>query len=173
MSRGVQATVNVVPAPAVAGDFASNNPRYTALAGPGGYVAGALGAIVGHFCWASPPLDPNNAPQVANSFGSGPVLGLIGREQQGIITTFLADASMVVNPGFMVTPYTGGDFWVQNDGSTSALLGTKAYADLSTGKVAFAATGSPSTATSTSSSVAAGSGCSFLNDSRTSFSPWP
>src|SRR5258706_14001213 len=36
--------VNVQPAPAVAGDFASTNPRSAYPAGPGGPVAGAAGA---------------------------------------------------------------------------------------------------------------------------------
>lgn len=157
MPRGVQATVNTLPAPAVAGDFASANPRFTALAGPGAFVAGVAGVTIGRFVWSgnSQTLDPDNAPQVVNNFGWGSVLGFVGRHQQALITTFLADASMVLPSGFMTTVYSGGDFWAQNDGATRAVIGQKAYADLATGKVSFAATASPATVTAATSSIAA------------------
>ena len=38
-----QTTVNAVPAPGIAGDFASTNPRHNAMGGPGGFVAGSAG----------------------------------------------------------------------------------------------------------------------------------
>lgn len=156
MPRGVQATVNTLPAPAVAGDFASANPRFTALAGPGAFVAGSGGVIIGNFCWASSQsFDPNSAPQVVNSFGSGPVLGFVGRHQQAIITTFLADASMVISPGLMTTVYSGGDFWALNSGTQFAEINMKAYANLLTGAVTFAATGAATGVTAATSSVAA------------------
>jgi len=157
MPRGVQATVNTVPAPAVAGDFASANPRFTALAGPGGYVSGAAGATIGAFCWQDWSfLDPDGNPTNINSFGNGPVTGFIARYQQGLITQFLSDASMIIPQGFDVTVMSGGDFWVVNNGTTFAVQGQKAYADLATGLVSFAATGSPAQATSTAASIAAG-----------------
>ena len=40
MANGFQASVGTQPAPAVAGDFADHNPRVSAMAGPGGFVAG-------------------------------------------------------------------------------------------------------------------------------------
>lgn len=154
MPRGVQATVNTVPAPAVAGDFASANPRFTALAGPGGYVAGALGTLVGAFCWQDWSfLDPDGNPTNINSFGGGPVTGFIARYQQGLITQFLQDASMVIPPGFDVTVMSGGDFWVVNNGTTFAVQGQKAYANCANGLVNFAATGSPLTASSTAAQI--------------------
>ena len=45
--------VGVQPAPAVEGDFASSNPRFSVLFGPGGAVAGPLGLVIGRFCWRS------------------------------------------------------------------------------------------------------------------------
>ena len=44
-----QSVVNVQPAPAIAGDFASANPRWNVLAGPGVLVCGAAGVTVGRF----------------------------------------------------------------------------------------------------------------------------
>jgi hypothetical protein len=75
--------------------------------------------------------------------------------QQGLITTFLADASMVVPSGFAVTLFSGGDFWVKNDGATQALPGQKAYANYADGRVTFAATGTPSTSSVTAALAAA------------------
>jgi hypothetical protein len=138
--------VNTQPAPAVAGDFASTNPRFTVDAGAGGLVAGALGVYVGRFAWLSAEfLDGDNAPSVVNNFGTGPVGGFVHREQQGLITNYLEEASMRVPQGFPITLFSGGDFWAVNDGAAEALPGMKAYARFADGKVTFAASGSPDT----------------------------
>jgi len=145
-----QSQVYVQPAPAVAGDFASANAWYSVLAGPGALVAGSAGLVVGRFAWADLA---NQTP--ANNYGSGSVTGFVGRHQQATITTYLASSSMTIVPGKAVTLYSGGDFWVKNDGSTEALVGQKAYADLTTGKVSFAATGTPTSAASVTGYIAA------------------
>lgn len=142
-SGGFQTSVANQPAQGVAGDFASANPWWSYDAGPGGLVAGAAGVGIGRFAWTTPPVDPNGTNQIANSFGAGPVAGFVGRAQQGLNTTFLSDAGMSIPQGFMVTLFTGGDFWVVNDGATEATVGMKAYADFSTGKVRFGATATP------------------------------
>lgn len=153
---GFQTQVGVQPAPGLAGAFASGNPRFMFLAGQGGMVAGPAGVTVGAFAWASyASVDDLAAPATVNSFGSGPISGFVGREQQGLITTYLADASLTIPQGFPVTLYTGGDFWVKNSGVTQALSGMKAYANYSNGLVTFAATGSPTNQTSTTFSIAA------------------
>ncbi len=152
MANGFQASVGTQPAPAVAGDFADHNPRVSAMAGPGGFVAGGSGVIVGHFAWASyQGIDPDNAPTIVNSFGAGAPTGFVHREQQALITTYLADAGMVVPQGFGVTLFSEGGFWVKNDGTTAALIGMKAYARNSDGAILFAATATPGTATVTGS----------------------
>lgn len=157
-NSGWQTSVGTVPSPAVAGDFADFNPRSTLDAGPGGLVAGASGVTVGRFAWASyAGIDGDNAPSIANNFGSGPPSGFVAREQQGLITNYLADSSMVVPQGFGVTLFTSGGFWVKNDGATAALYGMKAYADLATGKVSFAPANSAGSA-SVTGSIAAASG---------------
>jgi hypothetical protein len=151
-----QSQVFVQPAPAVEGDFASANPRFTTLAGPGGFVAGAAGATVGRFAWTIPaPVDPNSAPQLVNSFGAGPVAGFIHREQQALITAFLAESGMIIPTGFPLTLSSGGDFWAKNTGAAAALIGQKAYANVATGAVTFAATGAPTAGASSTGTIAA------------------
>lgn len=148
---GFQTSVGIQPAPAVEGDFASSNPRSTVLAGPGALVAGASGVTVGRFCWIVPPHDPDGTNAIVNNFGTGLVAGFLHREQQGLITDFLDNASMLVPKGFPVTLHNRGDFWAKNNGSGQALPGMKAYANYADGKVTFAATGSVTNATVTGS----------------------
>lgn len=156
MSNGFQTQVTNQPAPAVAGDFASTNPMWTYDSGPGGLVAGSAGVTVGRFAWAVAPSDGDGAPATVSNNGAGAVSGFVARLQQALITTYLADASMVIAAGFQMGLFTGGDFWVKNDGSTQALQGQKAYANFADGKVTFAATATPTAgATSSASTIAA------------------
>lgn len=158
MPGGFQTLGYTQPAIAVAGDLASNNPVFTYNAGPGALVAGAAGVVIGRFAWVAPPQDPNGTNGIVNSFGFGPVAGFVRREQQGSNSTFLSASGMSMLKGTMVTLYTGGDFWVVNDGTTQALPGQKAYADFSTGKVSFAAPASPAQSASVTASIAASTG---------------
>jgi len=138
-----------VQAPGVAGDFASTNPRQTVDAGPGGFVAGILGTVVGKFAWAD-SVNPN----ALNSYGIGLPTGFIHREQQALITVFLDYATMAVPQGLPVTAFSAGDFWAQNDGIVTATPGMKAYALNNSGGVTFDVTGTPpSAATSSASTV--------------------
>lgn len=144
MSGGFQQQVYDQPAMGVAGDFASQNPYFTVDAGPGGLVAGGPnGVTIGRFAWVYPPFDPNGAGKIVQNFGAGPVAGFVHRAQQGLITTYLQFAGMQIMPGFQMTLMNGGDFLVVNDGVTQALVGQKAYADFSTGKVRFGVSGAP------------------------------
>jgi hypothetical protein len=165
---GFQSQVNVSPAPAVEGDFAGANPRFTVLAGPGGLVAGPSGCTIGRFCWFNGPVDPDGTPTQVSSFWNGEefsgwvagqavtqVAGFLHREQQTIIVNYLQDATFQVPQGFPVTLYSGGDFWVKNVGSAEALPGMKAYANLSNGAVTFAVTGSTTQASAFSGTIAA------------------
>lgn len=146
--------VQVFPAPGVEGDFASANPRFSVLASQGALVSGSS-LIVGRMAW----VDPTGV--TANSFGSGPVAGFVGRNWQGLITTFLAETSMQVLPGIMCSLYSGGDFWAKNAGTNSVVPGMKAYALYASGALVFAATGNPpQAATSTASTIAAGTSTS-------------
>lgn len=158
MSGGFQTSVNTQPAPGVAGDFASANPRFSFDAGPGGLTAGPSGLTVGLFAWVTAaPVDADGTGSQANNSGSGSVAGFVHREQQALITTYLADAGLVIPAGFQCALMTGGDFWVKNDSATViAVPGMKAYAANATGKVRFGASGSATAgATSTTSTISA------------------
>lgn len=147
---GFQTQVGVQPAPAVKGDFATANPRNTVLAGPGGLVAGSAGVLIGHFAWVSyERMDADAAPAIVNSFGVGVPTGFVHREQQGLISVYLEESSMIIPEGFGVTLDNAGDFWVENIGSTYAQVGMKAYADLEDGSVSFNGSATPGTASVT------------------------
>ena len=153
---GFQTQAFYNPAPAVEGDFASTNPRSTVLAAAGALVCGALGAIVGRFAWlTSAQVDSDNAPAVVNTFGTGPVAGLIHREQQGLIEVYLQESSLQVPAGFPITVFNEGDFWVRNAGVTPAQVGQKVYANYADGKATAAPTGMPNGATTPGGSIAA------------------
>ena len=156
---GFQTQVGTLLAPAVEGDFASANPYRTFLAGPGGLVTGAQGTYVGRFAWVSySRMDGDNAPAAVNNFGAGAPHGFVHREMQGLITTYLAEGGLWIPPSFtMGALMDWGDFWIRNTGATAALVGMKAYADVTTGLASFAATGTPGSA-NTTGSVAAGTG---------------
>jgi hypothetical protein len=142
--------VNVQPAPAIAGDFASANPRFDVLAGPGAFVAGPAGLTVGAFAWADPTFT-----YLSNS-GSGTVTGFIGRYGlRADIITYLQESSLVILPGKPATAFSGGDFWAKNTGATAVTVGMKAYANYANGAVTFGATGTPPTSASVTGSIAA------------------
>ena len=155
-NTGIQNLVQTQPAVAVAGDFASANPRYSVLAGAGGLVAGPLGLLAGLFAWvAYSQIDSDGAPAAANNFGTGIPAGISPRNEQGLLTSYLQSAGMLTPAGFEVTVFSAGDFWIKNDGATQALPGQKAYATFANGKATFAATGSATTASGSASSIAA------------------
>lgn len=128
---GFQKQVNLTPAPAVAGDFASSNPRATVLAGPGGLVAGALGVTVGKFAW----VDDDGV--TVQSFGTATKApnGFVHREQQALIQTYLAESGMNIPVGFPVVLHNEGDFWAKLEGANAATIGAAIYADYSDGSV--------------------------------------
>lgn len=149
---GFQSVVNVQPAPAVAGDFASSNPRWNVLAGPGALVVGPSGVVVGRFAW----VDQADGTRVGMVGNGGVPDGFVHREQQALISLYLAEASNVVPPGFAITLMNGGDFWVANDGAAQALPGMKAFASFADGKISFAAAAAtPTAAASVTGAIAA------------------
>lgn len=137
-----QSQVNYQPAPGVIGEQASNNPTSTVVAGPGGIVAGAAGVTVGRFAWNAYAVA--GGPAVANSFSpTAPAVpdGFVANEQQGLITVWLGESSLLVPQGYGVTLFDRGDFWTKNlYGET--VIGQKVFANLFTGQIATAAAGS-------------------------------
>lgn len=130
---GFQTVVNQQPAPAVAGDFASANPRASVATGPGAFVAGVGGCNVGVFGWAD--ADGN----VTNS-GSGAPTGFVHREGQALITAWLAQSGMTIPEGVYMTLMSAGDFWAKS--TTAATPGQQVFANEADGSIYTAAAGS-------------------------------
>lgn len=142
-----QRQVNINQAPGFIGAIASMNPIATVVAGPGGLVAGASGVVVGRFAWNTYPYSASstisgNPGQATNQCLTGRVPdGFIGNLQEGLITVWLTDASLVVPAGYGVTEYNRGDFWALNT-MADAAIGSKVFANLLDGQVTTAAAGS-------------------------------
>lgn len=150
--------VGVLPAPAVEGDFASANPRSFVISGQYGLQAGPNGITVGRFAWVNyAGIDQDNAPGQVNNYpppslgNSVAPDGIIPREQQGLITTYLAASGMIMPGGFQITVMDSGDLWVKNNGSIACQFGMKAYARFADGAVQFNNTATPGTASITGS----------------------
>lgn len=141
---GFPRQVNVVAAPAVAGDFADHNygARTSVDAGYFSFVTGPNGLTVGYFAWA------DSANRTVSNAGQGAPTGFVHREQQAIITTYLQDSTMVIAPGFQTTLFNQGSFWVTNNGASASAIGQTAYADYTKGSISFGAAGSPPTSAS-------------------------
>ena len=125
---GFQTAVNNSNPIGVEGDFASANPRASAHAGEGGLVAGPEGVTVGRFAW----IDADGV--TVHNYGDGATApdGYIHREQQGLITTYLAESSNVIPGGFPITLLTAGDFLAQVRGN-AATKGAAVYASYADG----------------------------------------
>lgn len=131
---GFQTQVNITPAIAVAGDFASANPRASFPAGEAGYVAGAGGITVGTFVWIQ-----SDAKTVLNS-GTGKPDGFIHRDQQALISTYLAESGNLIPVGFPVTIMRTGDYYAKAT-VAAAVKGNKAFAKLADGTMQPGAAG--------------------------------
>jgi hypothetical protein len=146
---GFPTIVNVQAAPAVLGDFCDSNPRATVNATAGSLVAGPNGVSVGLFAW----VNPGDGRSV-NNYGAGVPDGFVHRDQQGIITTYLADDTLLMQAGFPITLFSAGGFWAKNAGASTSAKGQGVYVNNSTGAVQF---GSNWTGASVTGSIAADS----------------
>lgn len=158
--------VGTIQAPGVEGDWASANPRASVLAGEGALVAGngvidgavVQGIVVGRFGWLSyASVDNDEAPAVVNTFGAGLPAGLVHRAQIGLITPYLATASLVLLKGQQTALFNNVDMWIKNTGAAFAQVNMKAFANFADGTAYFAAAGStPPGGSGSASSIAAG-----------------
>lgn len=134
---GFQTQVNAQQALAVAGDFASSNPRAAVVAPEGGFVAGAAGVTVGRFAWIQ-----SDGVTVLNTDGGSGLApdGFVHREQQAFITAYLGESSNLVPVGQPITLMRTGDYFATAT-VNSAVRGEKAFAKVADGTVQFAAAG--------------------------------
>lgn len=128
MALGFQTTVNLQQAAAVAGDFASANPRASVVGHEGTLVAGSSGVTVGLFAWAT-------AAGLVSNAGTGKPTGFVHREQgSALITTYLGEVSNLIPQGKEITLMKTGDYWATVT-VAAASIGQKAFASLTTGAI--------------------------------------
>jgi hypothetical protein len=144
--QGFQTQVETDMAPALAGDFASANPRQMVVAGPLGLQAGPNGLTVGRFAWLDWPADFRGSAAMANNYGTGAPDGFVHREQQAFITGYLSYASNLLPAGFETSLVYSGDLWALNDDTVQINPGDQIYADNSTGRCLKTATAGGATA---------------------------
>ena len=129
-----QKQVNTQQAPAVAGDFASNNPTASALSIEAKLTAGAAGVTVGRIGWA------DASGIVTNAKGSKVQYGFVPRVQgTALIQSILAESTMLITEGMPVTLLTQGDFW--GAFAAGATQGQKVFASDTDGTLSAAAAG--------------------------------
>ncbi len=152
MTLGFQQTVNTNQAPAVRGDFASSNPRVTALQPGGGAFVSGASVFVDRFVWTEAD------GRTLNCAGSGAPTGYVSRRQQGLITTYLDQVTLQLQAGFPVSPFTEGEFWALNTGSNPVIKGMKAFANYASGVITFLAAGSTVTGASVTGAIVPATG---------------
>jgi len=131
---GFQQSVNQSNPLAVAGDFASANPRVMVIAGEHQLVAGDSGLTVGRFAWISGDKVNNSGTAIVPD-------GFVHREQQGMITTYLAEGSNVIPAGFGVSLLKKADVFISPINAAS--IGHKVYAKYETGTNTVDTLGAP------------------------------
>lgn len=140
---GFQRTVNRLLPIAVAGDFATANPRATVFAGEAALIAGLEGVTIGKFAW----VDDDN--RTVRSYGTATRApdGFVHRDQQALIETLQSEATMTIPVGLPITLFNQGDFYAVVEGSTPATKGASVYANYLTGGITIgsAATGASAT----------------------------
>lgn len=142
MTAGFQRTVNMQQAAAVAGDFASANPRASVVSHEGTLVAGANGVTVARFAWSSAAgLVSNTVVGSGNTLSNKPAGFVHRRQGAALITDYLAETSLLVPQGFEVTLMATGDYWAAHL-VNAASVGQKVFANLGNGTIQTAAAGS-------------------------------
>ena len=172
-----QSRVNFYNPLGVEGDFASANPRVTALTPGfdsngemiGAFIAGPNGVTIGNFVWVEAD------GRTVNNYATGAVKpsGFVHRDQQGLLTEYLQAAGTLIPAGFPVSIMVEGDFLDLIAGGSDAVYGSSCYASYADGSLwigsaptGFSATGSIGatfTATGTGTSLAVTSVTGYIS----------
>ena len=153
-----QTRVNLQNPLGVEDDFASANPRASALTTDGGaLIAGAAGVTIGQFAWiAADGRTVTNQGQYPNQPD-----GFVHRDQQGLLTQYLQAAGSVIPPGFPVTLMRAGDFLDKNTGPSSITRYSTLYASYLDGSLQTAAATAGSVTATLGSTNTASLGATF------------
>jgi hypothetical protein len=141
--------MNANPAPGIEGGWASANPKFSMLVGPGQPMAGPNGVVVGRFAWLS--------PSGIVAVGGNGRLGFIQKDQPALIVptgyaNWLPQSTMTIPPGMEVNIFDTADVWCRF--AAGAQIGQTVYANYADGTGVAAAASAPSSATSTTFTIA-------------------
>jgi hypothetical protein len=146
-----QTAVAVNPAIGVPGDFASTNPRQFVVSGTANQrmVAAADICLAGSFglIAADGTVDSTPGYAAASAAGAASRIGFIHRYMgAALITSWLAEASMQIQPGMAVELFATGDFFARADAITGTpTRGAAVIWNPATGQINIGATVSGST----------------------------
>lgn len=129
---GLQKSVNLSCAPAVAGDRASQNPMVYYFEN---FKAASGGVTVGAFAFQD-----STDPTLVKNAAAGKPLGFVERSLEHFNYNAAADGSLVIPAGGNVAVAIRGDFYVV--AGAAVTKGHKAYVNNTTGAITFAASGS-------------------------------
>lgn len=146
---GFPSFVNAYPAPGIPGDFAGANIRANVISGPGAFVASPAGVTVGVIAWANP-----NTGQASTYYQPNAAGGFVHKEQQAVITTFLAVSGVQIPGGDPVTVMSQGDFWGLF--AAGATAGQKVYANPLNGSLSANTTANSVTGANSAASITSG-----------------
>lgn len=129
---GLQKSVDITCAPAVAGDRASQNPMVYYFEN---FKAASGGVTVGAFAFQD-----STDPTLVKNAAAGKPLGFVERTLEHFNYNAAADGSLVIPAGGNVAVAIRGDFYVV--AGAAVTKGHKAYVNNTSGAITFAATGS-------------------------------
>lgn len=126
----LQTQVTIRMGTAVAGDFASQNPRHTLLAGRAQFRAGSAGVTIARFAEADTVTG-----LVTNVISGTKPVGFVSRSGNiAYIADWIGQASMLIPAGKEVTLHDKGDFYVQL--ATPTTEGQNVFASNADGSIA-------------------------------------
>lgn len=131
-SNGFQRVVNNQPGLAAAGDFADANIKANVIAGAGAFVTAPYprSPIVGNFAWG----DQDGHLALGQWRGEAAAkIGFVHRENNALITAFLAADVLAIAQGQIITLYDQGSFWARF--AAGATVGQKVFANYVDGSV--------------------------------------
>lgn len=117
------------------GGIASANPRRSAIPGSLGFRAGSAGVTVGAFGW----VQADGVTVLNKPVGSEAPTGFVLRDQQALITAYLAESTLLLPSGFNVQLMSGGDYFAV--ASTAATADQAVYASTTDGSLQTGAAG--------------------------------
>ena len=132
----LQKKVNSNWALGVEGDFASANPRQSALGGAYDFRAGKDGIMAGRFAW----VDSDNVTVTqAQPLNAKKPNGFVHRDMNAMMIGYMDEATMQYASGLPIDLFTQGDFYARS--SNGGKRGQKVYASTKDGTILCDATG--------------------------------